>query len=776
VYRVGKFEVVEELGRGAMGVVFRGFDPAIGRPVAIKVIRPQIFATNEENQEARLRFAREAAAAGRLSHPNIVTVFELGDEQDYQFLVMEFVEGKALDRVPPQNPLTVLQQLAAALDYAHVNGVVHRDVKPSNVLVRADGQVKLTDFGIARIASQTVTQSGMTLGTPAYMAPEQVIASRVDGRADQFSLAVVAYELLTGRKPFVGDTSQAVIYAIVQGDRPAAHEFNPRLPAAVSGVLQKALAKGALDRFPTCSEFIRALESAFKAPAEQRPISSAIAPRPSTVSHHKPALKRPVNLAAIFSSVVLLAAMLSGGYALWRETGLKSNTKQAVASVSPASSNTKSADSSPQLPGVATRTDPSREPSGSAVGGRTSTNTKAIDRDGSRQSPRPPSVATESAPSEHQSRSSFADASLLKPGIIYLRIRTFASSNMAREVTERMAGLNEAGAAGLILDLREESGGNPTAATSLAGRFLHKGECVVELRGSGQLDGKYEGVSSVAAQNYPIVVLLGNQLSLGSSVVADALQDHDRAWLLGPRSITLQGISTGTTRLYAPSGRLIGAAPSTDDKAQPTSALKFTDSGRKVYDNGSIVPDEIPFGFKGEIGMEVQPGDDPEVLKAIERLPAAARLMESRRSAGRAVPASPSSPMRIGAIDISRFAGVTPQDMSDDAYNARQKAKHVAFKLLQTSPNFAGHAATYAIEVEEKLVKSVINDVGPDPLLALIGRSITRATEDLGKPHHRDPASGGAEKLTWFQDVDLRGARLDLTFSNGICTIVRIQW
>jgi formylglycine-generating enzyme required for sulfatase activity/tRNA A-37 threonylcarbamoyl transferase component Bud32 len=309
VTRIGSFEIVEELGRGAMGVVFRAFDPAIGRPIAIKVIRAQAFATNEEDQEARLRFAHEAAAAGRLSHPNIVTVFHFGEERDYQYLVMELVEGKALNHVGPEKCLPILRQLAGALDYAHTRGVVHRDIKPANVLVGADGQIKLTDFGIARLSSQTITQTGMTMGTPWYMAPEQVMSSRVDGKADQFSLAVIAFELLTGRKPFEGPTSQAVMFAIVQADRPAAHEVNPAMPPAISEVLRRAMAKEPANRFPTCLEFVKALEMGLMPPAPQVPVEPAPGP---------PVTRAPVprfRLAIVAASAVLGTVLLAMAYA-----------------------------------------------------------------------------------------------------------------------------------------------------------------------------------------------------------------------------------------------------------------------------------------------------------------------------------------------------------------------------------------------------------------------------------------------------------------------------
>jgi serine/threonine-protein kinase len=260
--RIGGYEIIDELGRGGMGVVFRAFDPFIGRPVALKVIRSQTGASEEENQMLRLRFTREAAASGKLSHPNIVNIFHAGEERDSQFLVMELIEGKTLDRimpsgvaVPPSTCLPILRQLASALDYAHANGIFHRDIKPANILVGGDGQVKITDFGIARIAAQTMTSAGTTMGTPSYMAPEQILASRIDGKADQFSLAVVAFEMLTARKPFQASTDHAVMFAIVSGERPLAHEQNPSLPPKASEVLRRGMAREAADRFATCTEF-----------------------------------------------------------------------------------------------------------------------------------------------------------------------------------------------------------------------------------------------------------------------------------------------------------------------------------------------------------------------------------------------------------------------------------------------------------------------------------------------------------------------------------------
>jgi serine/threonine-protein kinase len=214
---IGPFQLLEELGRGAMGVVFRGFDPAIGRPVAIKIIRADQFASPEEVSDLKLRFAREAASAGKLSHPNIVTVYHLGEEGDLQYLVLELVNGTSLEKTllsgQPQDPKTavsILTQAADALDYAHGEGIVHRDVKPANILVCPDGKAKITDFGIARMASQTVTRTRFTFGTPVYMSPEQIMTATVSGKADQYSLGVIAYQMLSGRKLFAADTGPAL--------------------------------------------------------------------------------------------------------------------------------------------------------------------------------------------------------------------------------------------------------------------------------------------------------------------------------------------------------------------------------------------------------------------------------------------------------------------------------------------------------------------------------------------------------------------------------------
>jgi len=268
--RIGRYEILEELGRGAMGVVYRARDPSIGRLIAIKTIRMTELSDPIESQRLRERLRREAHSAGILSHPGIVVVYDVGQEGDLAYIAMELVPGRSLeslleDKEPPnqQTILSVLRQTAAALDYAHKKGIVHRDIKPANILISEDGVVKITDFGVAKIASShQLTVAGTVLGTPNYMSPEQIQGKPVDGRADQFALGVMAYEVLTGEKPFTGEQLTTVLYKIVAEPPRPPQEVNPSLPWPVSLVLSRALAKDPEQRYPSCTEFIEALANA----------------------------------------------------------------------------------------------------------------------------------------------------------------------------------------------------------------------------------------------------------------------------------------------------------------------------------------------------------------------------------------------------------------------------------------------------------------------------------------------------------------------------------
>jgi serine/threonine-protein kinase len=254
--RVGKYEISEKIGAGGFGVVYKAWDPYIKRWVALKMCA----ATDEET---RGRFFREAQLAGALQHPNITLVFDFGIEGETPYFVQEFLSGTDLDelaerrRLSLEGTLAVLLQVCTGLDFAHSRGIVHRDIKPANVRVLEDGTIKIMDFGIAKSldAESRLTQTGVALGTAGYLAPEQLSGKPLDSRTDIFSLGVMAYELVTGRKPFAGPNVSNVIYQIVHQDPAPPHLLNPRCPQRLERALLKALAKNPEDRFATAREF-----------------------------------------------------------------------------------------------------------------------------------------------------------------------------------------------------------------------------------------------------------------------------------------------------------------------------------------------------------------------------------------------------------------------------------------------------------------------------------------------------------------------------------------
>jgi serine/threonine-protein kinase len=286
--RLGRYELLEELGRGAMGVVYKARDPQIDRHVAVKVLTTAPGLDPGEAQQHRERFQREARAAGRLAHPNIVTIHDVGEDQGRSFLVMELVEGQALDRIlrtrrplPLAEVLTIGEQVASALDYAHRHGIIHRDVKPANILLTREGAVKVTDFGIARITGADTTQAGQTFGTPSYMSPEQVQGLALDGRSDIFSLGTVLYEVLSGEKAFPGETISTILYRIVHEDPIPLRRLDPAFPAALETCLQKALAKDPAARYARATDVARDIRRA----AEDTVVSApADAPTQATVT------------------------------------------------------------------------------------------------------------------------------------------------------------------------------------------------------------------------------------------------------------------------------------------------------------------------------------------------------------------------------------------------------------------------------------------------------------------------------------------------------------
>src|SRR5690348_11517291 len=253
-----------------MGVVYLTNDPNIGRAVAIKTIRLSEVHKPEERKRLRERLVREARSAGMLSHPGIVTIYVVVQQGGLAYIAMEFVDGPTLDQLlsaaqplPPEQMFGILSQTATALDYAHQKGIVHRDIKPANIMIAADGAAKITDFGIAKITtSEQFTMTGSIVGTPHYMSPEQVQGQPIDGRSDQFSLAVIGYEMLTGEKPYTGEHLTTVVYKIVAEEPALPHRINPTLSGAIDAVLRKALAKKSDSRYPACSDFASALEKA----------------------------------------------------------------------------------------------------------------------------------------------------------------------------------------------------------------------------------------------------------------------------------------------------------------------------------------------------------------------------------------------------------------------------------------------------------------------------------------------------------------------------------
>ncbi len=266
--QVGRYQIIAELGRGAMGVVYQALDPTIGRTIAIKSIRLQDLTDTAERERLRERLVREAQSAGILSHPGIVTIYDIAEENGMAYIFMEFVNGPPLEKMllHEQTPdketlLSILRQTAAALDYAHKKGIVHRDIKPANIMIHEDGTAKVTDFGVAKIISQEMTLAGAMMGTPSYMSPEQVQGAAVSGRADQFSLAVIAYEVLTGEKPFVAEYLPTLLFKIVREEPLLPQRLNPTLGPKVGSVLHKALSKNPADRYDTCTEFISALST-----------------------------------------------------------------------------------------------------------------------------------------------------------------------------------------------------------------------------------------------------------------------------------------------------------------------------------------------------------------------------------------------------------------------------------------------------------------------------------------------------------------------------------
>jgi serine/threonine protein kinase len=255
---VGRYEILRELGQGAMGVVYEARDPKINRKIAIKTIRLLDEFEEDKVREVKERLFSEAQLAGKLSHPSIVSVYDVGEDYDLTYIAMELLEGKDLEPfcqkdalLPLRRVLDIVAETADALDYAHGRGVVHRDVKPANIMILDDGRIKVMDFGIAKAVSSSHTKTGVILGTPNYMSPEHIEGHEIDGRSDIFSLGVVLFQLLTGELPFQGKTIPELFYQITQVKHPSPRSINPRVIKPCEQLIDKALAKNKDKRFQT---------------------------------------------------------------------------------------------------------------------------------------------------------------------------------------------------------------------------------------------------------------------------------------------------------------------------------------------------------------------------------------------------------------------------------------------------------------------------------------------------------------------------------------------
>lgn len=324
--KIGKYKIIGELGKGAMGIVYRGVDPDINREVAIKLIRFDMVSEDSEKEDAARRFIREAQSAGNLEHPNIITIYEVGREDNQTFIVMQCVDGESLKqaisagkRFSPAEVVDLMTCLCDALELAHQNKIVHRDIKPGNILLDKQGRPYLVDFGVARMEMSTMTQSGTIVGTPSYMSPEQIQGIRVDARADIFSLGVIIYEMLTGKRPFEGDHITTIVYKIMNEEPTNIREMKRDLPEGFDQVIKKALEKDANKRYQSCKELAADLKNI--GAWSDRTISSGLQ-RSEVLGQQKKGKQRR-SLVYGASLVILLLAGALGAYYL--VPGLKEN-------------------------------------------------------------------------------------------------------------------------------------------------------------------------------------------------------------------------------------------------------------------------------------------------------------------------------------------------------------------------------------------------------------------------------------------------------------------
>ena len=259
--KLGRYEILEQIGRGAMGIVYKGRDPVLNRLTAIKTIRFSDEFDDDKVDTIKAYFYREAEVVAKLSHPNIVTIYDVGEDLDLTFLAMEYLQGESLEKyahkdqlLPMKKCLDIIGQTCNALEYAHEHNIIHRDIKPANIMLLSDGSIKVTDFGIARATTSTKTRTGIIKGTPYYMSPEQTKGEELSGRSDVFSLGIVFYQLLTGRLPFDGDNMAAIMYQITSVNPTPPTEFNTKISKPILTVLNRALEKDITNRYARAKE------------------------------------------------------------------------------------------------------------------------------------------------------------------------------------------------------------------------------------------------------------------------------------------------------------------------------------------------------------------------------------------------------------------------------------------------------------------------------------------------------------------------------------------
>ncbi|HOV31965.1 MAG TPA: serine/threonine-protein kinase [Candidatus Hydrogenedens sp.] len=339
--KIGKYEIRREIGRGSMGVVYEGYDTIINRKVAIKIIKKDLSVSESVADEIFIRFKREAIMAGQINHTNVVTIYDMDTEGDLTYIVMEYIEGGDLKSLMfPKKKwdldevLKIANATCSALKATHEKKIVHRDIKPSNILITKEESIKLTDFGIARLPGSTLTGDETMIGTPHYMSPEQFEKGEVDERSDEFSLAVVLYELLTGEKPFEGDSIPLIMNKVLYTHPLPPSKYNIRLPKELDNVIMKAMSKNPDDRYPSIDDFAKALNDCIKKKEQEKNKSESEYESP-TIIEHETAEKRTVNkkwtptqqIIAIVGAVLIIGIVILGLFSSY-QTSRESDNRQ----------------------------------------------------------------------------------------------------------------------------------------------------------------------------------------------------------------------------------------------------------------------------------------------------------------------------------------------------------------------------------------------------------------------------------------------------------------